>query len=286
MKATHLAICLRGAALQTYKEITQEERDDYKKLTEALSRRFSPAKNEDLAFAELRGRFQKPSESFAEFANALTSLATRAFPAATTAIREKMAMVTFLDGLADAELRKEAKRRKVDTLNQAVQTCLEIEAENRQDALRQLRRDTPAAVTVAAIGESEEVKKLNERIEALTSAASYWRDCAEKVEDSRTPQVSHVHTPSTDPAQEQLRLIKQLTDQVASLQVAQQELRREMEQNGQRQNNRRPPKPRLCFFCDEPGHVIMSCPKKKAAVEQEGRGRQAETEELNYNARR
>ena len=73
-KAMELATSLRGAAQTVLSDLQPEQRTDFDQLISALSARFEPTNQTELYRAQIKGRFQKKSESVQELATDIKRL--------------------------------------------------------------------------------------------------------------------------------------------------------------------------------------------------------------------
>ena len=79
-KLLWLKVRLTGKAQKAFKRLGDADRVDYKKAMKALLERFEPASKRELYVAEFQVRRKKKTESWADFADDLMSLADKATP--------------------------------------------------------------------------------------------------------------------------------------------------------------------------------------------------------------
>ena len=163
VKAMELATSLRGAAQSILSDLRPEQRRDYDHLVSVLTARFEPINQTELYRAQIKGRLRKKSESVQELAQDIKRLVRRAYPQASSYLRDQIARDCFMDALNEHELEWFVYQGKPKTVDEATQLALEYEAfqsgRKRSQMVRQCtKEDSPEAVSLA---------KLNEQLENL-----------------------------------------------------------------------------------------------------------------------
>lgn len=127
-KATYLAISLRGPALTVLTNLPEEQRGDFTALTTALKNRFGNNHQAELNRAHLRGRMKKRDESLPELAEDVERLTRLAYPDAAETMIVVLAKDQFIDALPDEDMRLRIRQSRPPTLQQALETALELES--------------------------------------------------------------------------------------------------------------------------------------------------------------
>lgn len=135
-KGLYLASSLRGLAQGVLGNQPRDERQNYAKLVKALQDRFAPLNQTELYRTQLRERRQRPSESLPEMGQEIRRLVNLAYPTAPDDVREILATEQFLDGLHNAEMRLKIKQARSNSLNDAIQRAVELEAFYRAESRR------------------------------------------------------------------------------------------------------------------------------------------------------
>ena len=135
-KGLYLAASLRGQALGILGNQPKDDRQNYTRLVQSLQDRFAPSNQTELYRAQLRERRQKASESLPEMGQDVRRLTNLAYPAASSDLKEILAIEQFLDGLYDSEMRLKIKQARPSSLNDAIQRAVELEAFNKAEKRR------------------------------------------------------------------------------------------------------------------------------------------------------
>lgn len=127
-RASMLTSMLRDRALAVLQNVPPEKQWDYNHLVSVLSLRFGSEHRTGLHRASLRNRTQRLSEELTEFAYELERLAKLSFPDCPAEVQDQMALMYFLDGVADAEVQKMLRYAAPKTLQEALTRALEVES--------------------------------------------------------------------------------------------------------------------------------------------------------------
>ena len=103
-EAMELATSMRGAAQSILSDLKPEHRSDYDQLVKALTARFEPTNQTELYWAQIKGRLRKKSETLQELAQDINRLVRRAYPQASSDLRDQIAKDCFIDSLNEHEL--------------------------------------------------------------------------------------------------------------------------------------------------------------------------------------
>ena len=126
-KALWLRVRLVGRAQKAVKSLSAEDRADYAKAKEQLTKRFEPESKCALYEAEFQARKKQPVEDWATFGEDLKSLADKAFPDLDDVAIERLTVSNFL-GQLDQQLAFSVRQRKPKTIADAVTAGLELES--------------------------------------------------------------------------------------------------------------------------------------------------------------
>ena len=135
-KGLYLAASLQGQALGILRNQPRDDRQNFSRLVQSLLDRFAPSNQTELYRAQLRERRQKAFESLPEMGQDVRRLTNLAYPKASSDLKEILATEQFLDGLYDSEMRLKIKQARPSSLNDAIQTAVELEAFNRAEKRR------------------------------------------------------------------------------------------------------------------------------------------------------
>ena len=97
-------------------------------LVEALGRKFAPAERIELCKAEFRTRKRARGEKLGEIAASLSRMTVKAYPNATTDLRDQLAMDRFIGALDDRDLRIRIRKGNPNSLDEAVSRAIQLEA--------------------------------------------------------------------------------------------------------------------------------------------------------------
>ncbi|PIK38624.1 hypothetical protein BSL78_24534 [Apostichopus japonicus] len=128
MKALQLAASLRGPAQSILADLEEEKRRDYQAVVNSLEQRFGRANQTELFRALLRNRARKPGESIPELAHDVQRLLARAYPNASTDMKNTLAKEFFVDAIGDSDSRWRIYQARPRNLEEAVSIAVELEA--------------------------------------------------------------------------------------------------------------------------------------------------------------
>lgn len=127
-KRERLANSLRGPALSVLADLREDERMNYFFLTSALAEQFGRARLQPNYCLQLKTRKQKPQESLSDLANDIEKLVRGAYSDESREHRGKKGVEVFIDALSNRELAKLITLSKPATIQNAVDTALQLEA--------------------------------------------------------------------------------------------------------------------------------------------------------------
>ncbi len=127
-KTTFLAVSLRGPALTVLTNLPEERRNNYEALVAALQNRFGTAHQAELHRMKLKNRVRKREESLPELVEDVERLVRLAYPDAAPTILEVLAKDHFVDALTDDDMKLRIRQSRPGSLQQALETALELES--------------------------------------------------------------------------------------------------------------------------------------------------------------
>ncbi len=131
-------------------------------LVDRLEKRYGPGELAESYLLQLKQRRRKPRETLRELAEAIQELIPRAYPEASTAFGDRMAVTHFKDALTESETRAAVHRARPKTLEEAVLAAMEMESflklEEQRERPRYVRR-------AEGDGDNSEMKQRLEKLE-------------------------------------------------------------------------------------------------------------------------
>jgi len=95
---------LTGKAHVAFTQLAHETQQSYETAKKALVDRFDPPSKQHLYKVELEARSKRDKETWADFANELLLLASKAFPKLQEEAREELALNRYLDQLRNPQV--------------------------------------------------------------------------------------------------------------------------------------------------------------------------------------
>ena len=130
---------MHGYAIGVLGNFPRGRTPEYRELVKVLEERFAPPSQTELYTVQMRERHQKPGETLPELDQDIRSLATLAYPTASSDIKETLAKDQFVDAVVDAEMRIRIKQSRLINLNEAIKLAFELEAYHRAERKSYLR---------------------------------------------------------------------------------------------------------------------------------------------------
>lgn len=143
-----LACSLIGEAREVLGSLPPDIQNDYRCLTQALERRFSPPGRESRYSLELMNRSCRPGEDIASYGHELRRLASRAYP--DQLLDERVLVNLFVKGLPNKDMKRHVHLDRPRTLAEAIDAAISWEAfDEPSDRLPRKPRETPAVAAVS-----------------------------------------------------------------------------------------------------------------------------------------
>ena len=172
-KLQWLRVRVTGRAQKALLRLPAVTAASFDSTREALRTRFEPESRQTRYQAEFQLRRKKAAEGWADLADALRTLADKAYPTLQEEARERLAINAYLDQLPQPQLSFAVRQKQPDTLDDAVATTLEMESylpAQGASAVDLSLTDDPR-VTVQAVDKvtqlTQVVDKLVEKMEQL-----------------------------------------------------------------------------------------------------------------------
>ena len=128
-KILWLRVKLTGKAQAAFKRLSEEPRASYELSVEALKKRFEPDSKKELYAVQFQVRNKKTDEGWADFGDALLSLAELAYPDFGHEARERLALNNYLTQLQEKpQLALAVRQQRPNTMDDAVRVTLELES--------------------------------------------------------------------------------------------------------------------------------------------------------------
>ena len=172
-KLQWLRVRVTGRAQKALLRLPAVTAPSFDSTRDALRARFEPESRQTRYQAEFQLRRKKAAEGWADFADALRTLADKAYPTLQEEARERLAINAYLDQLPQPQLSFAVRQKQPDTLDEAVATTLEMESylpSQGASAVDLSQTDDPR-VTVHAVDKvtqlTQAMDKLVKRMEQL-----------------------------------------------------------------------------------------------------------------------
>ena len=179
-KTDYLWVHLASDALSYAEDLPNAHDLTYDELCQQLGQRFDAQRLTNVHKAELINRRRRPGETLSELGQSIRQLVNYAHPNFNQAAKEETAIEKFLDALKP-ELRRSVYQESPQTLNEAIERGLKLEAWN-------IVEDTKHGKSVRCVteesqednnGESEQIrllKDLQTKVENLEMQRKSYRD--------------------------------------------------------------------------------------------------------------
>lgn len=128
-KLLWLRVKLTGKAQAAYKRLPEETRVSYELPVEALKKRFELDSKKELYAVQFQVRHKKDDEGWADFGDALLSLAELAFPEFGNDAHKRLALNNYLTQLQEKpQLALAVRQQQPNTMDGAVRITLELKS--------------------------------------------------------------------------------------------------------------------------------------------------------------
>lgn len=126
-KLLWLKVRLTGKAHVAFAQLAHETQQSYATAKKALIDRFDPLSKQQLYKVEFEARAKRDKETWADFADELLRLASKAFPKLQEEAREELALSRYLDQIRDPQVSFAVKQRRPKSVRDAVSSTIELE---------------------------------------------------------------------------------------------------------------------------------------------------------------
>ena len=235
-KLLWLRVKLIGRAQAAYKRLSEETRVSYGESVKALQQRFEPESKRELYTVQFQVRHKKTDEGWADFGDALLTLAELAFPDFSSEARERLALNNYLTQLhGKPQLAMAVRQQRPKTVDDAVRATLEVESYGAVAPTGTKYAASPVTTTVPEDPVIAAVRGFQSKQEDMGKLVQKLTDRLEKLESRERG--SDYHRPWRSPSFTQRR--------------------------GGSANAGGARVDRECWICGERGHISRGCPNRR-----------------------
>lgn len=131
-----MTLSLRGEAANVLLMLLPTELSDYGQLVKRFEMRYGQGHVEPIFRIELKGGYQQRNETIQEFVADIARLVRLAYSSVQADFLERLAVVAFVDGLRDREIRLAPMLTQSDRLADAQNRALEIDVAKRNSRIQ------------------------------------------------------------------------------------------------------------------------------------------------------
>ena len=136
-KSLHLAGSLTGGARALLNDLDPGVREDFDKLVDALTNRYGTVNRAEVFKTQLQTRIKRKDETIPELAQAIQTLAKKAYPTANASMIDVLAIDHFIDALPQSDIRLRLKESRPKNLMEAEKLAVTLEAFRLADKQRE-----------------------------------------------------------------------------------------------------------------------------------------------------
>ena len=193
-KLLWLRVKLIGRAQAAYKRLSEETRVSYGESVKALQQRFEPESKRELYTVQFQVRHKKTDEGWADFGDALLTLAELAFPEFSSEARERLALNNYLTQLhGKPQLAMAVRQQRPKTVDDAVRATLEVESYGAVAPTGTKYAASPVTTTVPEDPVIAAVRGFQSKQEDMGKLVQKLTDRLEKLESRERGSDYHVH---------------------------------------------------------------------------------------------
>ena len=165
-KAKFLTVSVTGTARQVLAGVERERLRDYNTVVQTLRARFDPMGRMELHRIQLKNQVRQAGETLSALADDIRRLVDKVFGEIPTGARNKIAKDSFIDALTDSEMRTRILQMRTQTIQEAMELAIELEALTTAEKERGQRRVREMGGT-KMVADAAEVKALREELERV-----------------------------------------------------------------------------------------------------------------------
>ena len=128
MKLSFLKVRLTSQAQTVFQRLSEEDKSSFDNAVLVLKAQFEPDSKRELYLAEFSTRKRTISESWADYAEDLRRLSTKAYPDLDSKATEQIALTQFISSITDIQISFAVKQKAPKTLDEAVTTTMQLES--------------------------------------------------------------------------------------------------------------------------------------------------------------
>ena len=240
-KAKQNVMSLRGPAQKILSTLSKQDLGNYNKIRDSLSSRFNPKERQAAYSCEIESRRQNKDETVSEYGQALRRLGYLAFPneKQDSEMLEKVLINKFIRGLNSLDLQKHVQFQRARTLDTAISYAIEYEAFiNPQNHMRKPVNESENIYPVQAI-------KDNRKGNSSSHTESVTLDQVARLIDEKLSQFCKTNE------QNSIRNFQNMPPRYNN------------RGRGRFFRNQVSMANRVCYKCNETGHIQYYCPLNK-----------------------
>ena len=179
-KLRWLKVRLVGKARVAFNRLTHVTQQSFATAKEALHNRFEPDSKRELYKVELERRKKSEKESWADYGDALSQLARKAFPNLQDEAREQLALNRYMDQLKNPQISFSVKQRRPRSIQEAVSATIELQSylvkPDAQEAVCEVKEESAVATIKSTQTDiMDMMQRLITRVEQLETNSQRYK---------------------------------------------------------------------------------------------------------------